>query len=185
MKKAVLAVIIVILSYTLVDIMIWQRIFETNRMNNFASLYHPGWAVMLACDSALGAILLVPDWRSVLFYLGSVYALAFSGLEDVLYYWLDGRSIPSWLPWLDANPLILFKPVTSTHLLASVSIWVGIWILVLVLFWQWQRVSNLLPRPRHVKRIKMRTLPAALPEPISLSTQIPVEPTIASAQSTD
>jgi hypothetical protein len=61
-------------------------------------------------------------------YLG---ILAFSGFEDVLYYWLDGRGLPSVLPWLSINPMIL-KPVTSLNLILSVLLWMGA---ILLLDW--------------------------------------------------
>jgi hypothetical protein len=116
--------------------MLWQRIFEANRLNNFAYLYHPGWLVMLAGELALGVLLMIPNWRAVLFYVTALISLAMGGSEDVLYYWFDHRAIPNDLPWLDPNPWIFFKPVTSTGLLLSVAIWLA---LCMVFFLYWQR----------------------------------------------
>jgi hypothetical protein len=124
MKRSGLAVVIALFSYTLADIMIWQRIFEAHNLAKFSYLYHPGWFIMLGGELALGALLLLPNWRAALFYIGGLLSAATCGLEDVLYYWFDGRPIPYRLPWLEANPWILFKPVTATNLLLSVSIWV-------------------------------------------------------------
>ena len=146
MKKSGLAVLVALLSYTLVDIMIWQRIFESNRLINFAYLYHPGWYVMLGGEIVLGAVLLLPNWRATLFYVGALASLAMCGLEDVLYYWLDRRPIPYYLPWLEVNPWIFPKPVTSHSLLLSVSIWVGLTVLA---FWYLHRRESALPRQPH------------------------------------
>jgi hypothetical protein len=116
--------------------MLWQRIFEANRLNNFAYLYHPGWLVMLLGELALGVLLMIPNWRAALFYVTALVSLGMGGLEDVLYYWFDHRAIPNDLPWLDPNPWIFFKPVTSTGLLLSVAIWLAI---VIVFFIYWER----------------------------------------------
>jgi hypothetical protein len=53
----------------------------------------------------------------------SLAILAFSGLEDILYYWLDGNALPTVLPWLNSNPLLL-KPVTVNHILISAAFWI-------------------------------------------------------------
>ncbi len=143
MKKSGFAVVVALLSYTLVDIMIWQRIFEKNELYVYSSLYHPGWTAMLVGNMVLGALLLLPNWRAVLFYLAALYSLATCGLEDVLYYWLDSRMIPYRLPWLDAAPLVLFKPVTASKLVMSAGIWALFWLVAcLVLCWYESR-----PRP--------------------------------------
>ncbi len=136
MKKTGVAVIIALLTYTVVDIMIWQRIFEKNELYIYSALYHPGWTVMLVGEMVLGALLLLPHWRAILFYLAALYSLATCGAEDVLYYWLDGRVIPYRLPWLDPAPLVLFKPVTALNLVASAGTWFLLWFgAYLVLCW--------------------------------------------------
>jgi hypothetical protein len=159
MIKSGLAVLTALLSYTMVDIMIWQRIFESHNLNKFAYLYHPGWIAMLGGEIVLGALLLIPNWRAVLFYVVALISMALCGMEDILYYWLDGRAIPYYLPWLDRNPWILFKPVTSSNLLLSVSIWVGVcaFFFILACRREWHRW----PRPR------------ALPEPITFEIPAP------------
>jgi len=53
----------------------------------------------------------------------SLAVLAFSGFEDILYFWLDGRALPENLFWLNNNPLIFLKPVTSTRLVISALTW--------------------------------------------------------------
>lgn len=136
MKKVGLAVLVAFFSYTLVDIMIWQRIFETHRLERLAFLYHSGWYVMLAGELALGALLLFPKWREMLFYVVGLLSLSMCGLEDILYYWLVGRTIPPELPWLNANPWIFVKPVTSTGLIISASTWV---VFLVIAFWFWHR----------------------------------------------
>lgn len=133
MIRSGLAVVTALVFYALADIMLWQRIFESHKLDYYAYLYHPGWYVMLVGEIVLGALLLIPNWRAMLFYVSALTLLAMSGLEDVLYYWLDGRSIPFWLPWLNVNPVIVFKPVTSTNLLLSVALWVGVCLICFVL----------------------------------------------------
>lgn len=143
MKKAGIAVVVALLTYTIVDIMIWQRIFEKNELYIYSALYHPGWTVMLVGDMVLGALLLLPNWRAVVYYLAALYTLASCGMEDVLYYWLDRRIIPDRLPWLDPAPFVLFKPVTAPRLLMSAAIWALFWLVVyLALNWWESR-----PRP--------------------------------------
>ena len=62
--------------------------------------------------------------------------MAHSGLEDVLYYLIQLKPIPTELPWLDHAPLVLFSPVDSVSLFASVALWLLFWALVL---WAWDR----------------------------------------------
>jgi hypothetical protein len=52
MKKyrTVIATLIALFFYTVTDILIWQRIFETHNMVEYADLYHTGWFVTLAKD---------------------------------------------------------------------------------------------------------------------------------------
>ncbi len=133
MIKSALGVVTALVFYALADIMLWQRIFESHKLDYYAYLYHPGWYVMLVGEIVLGGLLLIPNWRAVIFYMGALPLLATSGMEDVLYYWLDSRPIPFLLPWLNINPVILFKPVTSANLLLSVSIWVAICLVAFVL----------------------------------------------------
>ena len=154
MKKAAFAVVLGLFSYAVVDIMLWQRIFESHRLDVYAYLYHPGWWVMLASQIILGATLLAPNWRATVFYVGALFLLAMCGLEDVLYYWLDGRPIPYSLPWLERNPWIFLKPVTATNLLLSVSVWVGVCVAAFAYCLQREQAASVRYR--------------ALPEPISI-----------------
>ncbi|MBI4790700.1 MAG: hypothetical protein HY782_27030 [Chloroflexi bacterium] len=154
MIKSSVAVIFGLFSYAVVDIMLWQRIFETYRLHDFAPLYHPGWILMLVSELVLGAMLLAPNWRATVFYVVTLFFLAMSGLEDVMYYWLDGRPIPYWLPWLDRNPWIFLRPVTATNLLLTVSIWLAVFVAFFVYFYSRERAEA---KPRR-----------ALPKPITL-----------------
>ena len=60
----------------------------------------PVWLLILG-------VLFSIDLRRMVTFPLSLGLLAFSGLEDILYYWLDGKSIPHFLPWLNSNPLLL------------------------------------------------------------------------------
>lgn len=114
-----------LLLYTLVDILVWQRVFEANRLWQYADPYHVAYGSFL-CVLILTGALTMP-WRWALWFGAALGTLAFSGLEDLLYYWLDGRAVPAVLPWLDASPLVLFHPVTSSNLLLSAAVWVTLW----------------------------------------------------------
>ncbi len=155
MKKTGIAVVVALLTYTIVDIMIWQRIFEKNELYIYSALYHPGWTVMLVGEMVLGALLLLPNWRAILFYLTALYTLATCGAEDVLYYWLDRRLIPDHLPWLDPAPLVLFKPVTAPRLLMSAALWALFWFAVYLALCWWES------RPRPIGAIKRPKLEPA------------------------
>lgn len=116
--------------FTKIDILIWQRIFEAHQLWELGiGTYHQGWSFALYGFMTLGFIFFYPHYRRMVMFPLSLALLAFSGLEDVLYYWLDGRSIPNYLPWLNNNPVII-QPVTTTHLLSSAVVWI---ILVVVL----------------------------------------------------
>jgi len=45
------------------------------------------------------------------------------GVADLFYFWLQGKAIPSQLPWLNNHPIIgLFGPVTNSSLYMSIII---------------------------------------------------------------
>jgi hypothetical protein len=124
MKRFWLALAIALFFYTKIDILIWQRIFEEHRLTNLGiGVYHWGWLQSLFGFMLLGTLACYPDWRRMVTFPISLAILAFSGSEDVLYYWLDGKNIPPVLPWLNSNPLII-KPVTVDHLLISAVFWI-------------------------------------------------------------
>jgi hypothetical protein len=119
--------------FTKIDILIWQRIFEKNQLWDLGiGPYHQGWIFALYGFMALGFIFFYPHLRRMVMFPLSLALLAFSGLEDVLYYWLDGRAIPATLPWLDNNARIL-QPVTSIHLVLSAVVWVLVIVLLEIL----------------------------------------------------
>lgn len=133
MKKIVMfwcALAIALYFYAKMDILIWQRIFETHQLLAVGiGTYHWGWIHALFGFMFLGGLIFYPHLRRMISFPLSLTILAFSGLEDILYYWLDGRSIPPMLPWLNLNPLIL-KPVTAKHLVLSAVFWI-LFVLVL------------------------------------------------------
>jgi hypothetical protein len=124
MKRFWFALAVAIFFYTKMDILIWQRIFEEHKLISLGiGMYHWGWLQSLFGFMTLGILVCYPDRRRMITFPISLSILAFSGLEDVLYYWLDGKKIPAELPWLSSNPLIL-KPVTVDHLLVSAAFWI-------------------------------------------------------------
>jgi len=138
MKKyrPVLAATLALLFYTFADILIWQRIFETNQMVQYANIYHTGWFVSLAGYAILGIVFMWGAWKDCLYYLVALFVGAFSGLEDMLYYILDGKSMPESLPWLEGNPMIFH--VSREGVSWSVLLWLVALALLYLLLYQWQ-----------------------------------------------
>ncbi len=145
MKKLrpVLAAALALIFYTFADILIWQRIFETNQMVQYASIYHTGWFVSLAGYAILGVVLMWGAWKDVIYFLISLFVGAFSGLEDVLYYLLDGKPMPDALPWLEGNPMILH--VSRAGVIGSVLFWLAALALLYVVLYQWRTKTRQKP----------------------------------------
>ncbi len=132
--RPILAVALALFFYTVTDILVWQRIFEFHRLVEYADMYHTGWFVSLAGYATIGLVLLWGQWKDCLYYEVSLAIGAFSGLEDVLYYVLDGRQMPASLPWLGSNPMI--GSVSRSGVLTSVFFWLAIILLLYVgLYW--------------------------------------------------
>ena len=142
MKKyrSIIAATIAILFYTITDILIWQRIFEANQMIHFADVYHMGWFTSLAGYALLGAILLWGAWKDCFYFLIALFVGAFSGLEDVLYYLLDGKPIPEALPWLANNPMIYHS--SRFGLIFSVLFWFAFLATLYFFLYIWKRTPK-------------------------------------------
>lgn len=134
--RPVLAAVLALTFYTFTDILIWQRIFEANQMVQYADIYHTGWFVSLAGYAILGAVLMWGAWKDVLYFLTALLVGAFSGLEDVLYYMLDGKPMPDALPWLEENPMILH--VSREGVIGSVVLWITTLVLLYFALYQWK-----------------------------------------------
>ena len=136
-QRAVVALAVALGFYVLSDILLWQRIFEANKLWAFDADYQTGHVAVLVGMIGMGAVLLLDSGVWALWFGGALYTMAFGGGADVLYYWLDGRSIPDVLPWLDGSRLIFVRPaggnVTSADLLASTAFWIGVWVGALLL----------------------------------------------------
>jgi len=133
--RPIVAALMALLFYTFADILIWQRIFEANQMVQFADIYHTGWFVSLAGYAIIGIILMWDSWKDILYYLIALFVGAFCGLEDVLYYLLDGKPMPDALPWLDGNPMIFH--ISRTGVILSVVLWLGALVaLYVALYWR-------------------------------------------------
>ncbi len=142
--RPILAVALALFFYTVTDILVWQRIFEFHRLVEYADMYHTGWFVSLAGYATIGFVLLWGQWKDLLYYEVALGIGAFSGLEDVLYYVLDGREMPSSLPWLGSNPMI--GSVSRSGVLTSVFFWLAIILLLYVgLYWM-ERKPRVGPR---------------------------------------
>lgn len=138
--RPLLAVAVALVFYGVSDILVWQRIFEANQMVGYANSYHTGWIVSLAGYAALGVILLSDRWQDCVYFLLALFIGAFSGLEDVLYYVLDGKPIPDLLPWLEGNPLIYAS--SRAGVISSVFFWIAALLLLYVALYFWRRGSG-------------------------------------------
>jgi hypothetical protein len=139
--RPIITASIAILFYTVTDILIWQRIFEANEMTYYADTYHAGWFVTLAGYALMGLIFMWGFWKECLYFLTALFIGAFSGLEDVLYYVLDGKHMPAYLPWLDRNPLIF--DTTRAGVLISVTFWLVALVLLYVILFVWRKEKQL------------------------------------------
>jgi hypothetical protein len=127
-RRVLAALIVGLTIYVASDILFWQRIFESHALFQFDAQYQAGHLVVLAGMIALGIVLLWNTKLWALWYAAAFFTLAYSGLADVLYYWMDGKAIPNLCPWLDtSHPLILFHPAGGWTLVASTLIWIGFW----------------------------------------------------------
>jgi hypothetical protein len=142
MKKyrPIIAAALALAFYTFADILIWQRIFETNQMVQYADIYHTGWFVSLAGYAILGLVLMWGDWKDSAYFLISLFVGAFCGLEDVLYYLLDGKPMPDMLPWLEGNPMIFH--VSLEGVISSVSIWLIALVALYLVLYHWRRKAQ-------------------------------------------
>src|SRR5437867_11013044 len=136
-RRTLLALILALGFIALRDSLLCQRIFGSHGLSAFDPEYQTGHVAILVGMMAVGAILLLDSGWWALWYQGALYTFAFGGVEDVLYYWLDGRAIPGLLPWLDPSRLILVRPlagaVTSVEPLASAALWLTLSLSVVVL----------------------------------------------------
>lgn len=134
--RPVIVATLALLFYTLTDILIWQRIFEANNLTQYANTYKTGWLVTLVGYGVLGSILMWGAWKDILYFLISLFVLAFSGLQDMLHYVLGGEPMPETLPWLDANPMIF--EVSRTGALSSVLFWIAALVIFHVVLYRWR-----------------------------------------------
>lgn len=136
-RRVVLAVAVGLGFYSLSDVLLWQRIFEANNLSTFDDAYQTGHVAILVGIIGVGAVLLLESGWLALWFGGAMYATAFGGAADVLYYWLDARPIPGELPWLDRSRLIFVRPltgdVTNVELIASTALWILVCAAVLLL----------------------------------------------------
>ena len=144
MKKIrpIIAAIIAIFFYTFTDILVWQRVFEANKLVAYADAYHTGWFVTLAGYATIGIILMWDMWKECLYFLLALFVGAFSGLEDILYYVLDKRPMPASLPWLKDNPMIYTS--SRTGVISSVLFWMGTLVILYIVLFLWQKRGKIL-----------------------------------------
>jgi hypothetical protein len=135
--RPIFAALIAIFFYTVTDILVWQRVFETNELVKYANTYHTGWFVSLAGYATIGIILMWDAWKECIYFLLALFVGAFSGLEDVLYYVLDKRPLPESLPWLKDNPMIYTS--SRAGVISSVVFWLGALVILYIVLFIWQK----------------------------------------------
>jgi len=134
--RPIFASLIALLFYTSTDILVWQRVFETNQLIHFADSYHTGWFVSLAGYATIGVLLMWGAWRDCIYFLAFLFVGAFSGLEDLLYYILDRKPIPASLPWLGNNSMI--HASSRAGVIGSVAFWIGMLVILYIALYLWQ-----------------------------------------------
>jgi hypothetical protein len=135
--RPIVAAVVAILFYAITDILIWQRIFETHKMIEFADIYHTGWFVTLAGYAFIGTLLMWGSWKDCLYFLIALFVGAFSGLEDILYYVLDLKPMPVSLPWLSGHPMIYGS--SRLEVIGSVLFWIVFLITVYIVLYVWRK----------------------------------------------
>ena len=135
--RPIIAALIAIFFYTITDILVWQRVFETHKLVEYADTYHTGWFVSLAGYATIGIILMWDVWKECLYFLLALFIGAFSGLEDVLYYVLDKKPMPESLPWLSNNPMI--HASSRSGVIWSVLFWMLALVILYCALFLWQR----------------------------------------------
>lgn len=130
LEKTLLVVIIALIFYAYIDILIWQRIFESDNMISYAGVYSKGFITVLISEVIIGSLLLCGNIKEMIFYASTLTLFGLNGTEDILYYFLDGKMLPNNLPWLDHSHFIFFKPVTKEGLIGNVIVWGLIWALM-------------------------------------------------------
>jgi hypothetical protein len=157
--KPPVAAFIALLFYTITDILVWQRIFETNQMIEYAHVYHRGWFVSLFGYAILGIILLWGVLKDCIYFLIALTVSAFSGLEDVLYYVLDGKPVPHALPWLENHPLIF--ETSRAGVIGSALFWI-ICLAILYVLLYWRRTPTITvieSTPINIPELEQRPIP--------------------------
>src|ERR1700730_14569150 len=86
-RKVVVALVIGLFFYALSDLLLWQRIFEQHSMFQFDYQSKSGHVSTLVAMIGIGVVLLWDAKLWAVWYAAAFYTLAFSGLEDILYYW--------------------------------------------------------------------------------------------------
>lgn len=110
-------------------------------MTYYANTYHTGWFVTLAGYALMGLVFMWGSWKECLYFLAALFIGAFSGLEDVLYYVLDGKVMPPYLPWLDPNPLVF--DTTRIGVLISVFFWLSALVILYFFLFVWRKERSL------------------------------------------
>jgi len=135
--RALFAALIALLSYAVTDLLVWQRIFESNELIEYADTCRLGWFFLLTGYATVGVIMMSARWKDCVFFITAFGIGAYSGLEDVLCYVLDRKPLPASLPWMSGTPLIFGH--SRTRVISSVQFCPAALTLLYVMMFIWQR----------------------------------------------
>ena len=135
--KPILVALIHFIGWTIVDIIIWGKIFAAHDLFQYGYLYHICWWIINITMILSATIYMSANKQELILFIWTSFIFSCISIEDVCYYWFDLEPIPNKLPWLNFNPFILFKPVTSSGLVSSICIWLIMWIVISILLWKY------------------------------------------------
>jgi hypothetical protein len=146
-RRAALAVAFALLLWTAQDIGVWYLFIERRGLDHdptIGAVYQQLHELVLLALVVAGVLTLrARPWLAA-WFAGATWTLAYSGLADILYYWLALRPLPGTFPWLDgwSHILVIGHPATGASLLASSALWAAVWALALVVSSNpWARVA--------------------------------------------
>lgn len=132
MRRAIVAVVVGLMTWVVQDVAIWGRFFDGRPWSPAADQYQYWHQAFLFLLIVVG-MAWVSRWWGIWFAV-ALWVLANSGPADVLYYWVGGEVIPQNLPWLDTlHPFVLFHPATASSVVLSSAIWTALFALSLTL----------------------------------------------------
>lgn len=131
-RRAVAAAAVALLAWSAQDVLAWGLFVEHRHLDHdvdLGNVYQQLHQAVLLALIVAGVLWLARHRWLAAWFAGATWTLAYSGLCDLLYYWLAGRGLPGTFPWLDGSGhiLVLFHPATGAALAASALTWLTLW----------------------------------------------------------